>query len=142
MKLLKSLSVIAVFTFLACNAGSSQNLLDVDKFETKLNATPEAQIVDVRTPDEYGSGHLVNASNINIDDAAFDSKIAKLDKSKPTFVYCLAGGRSATAVKKMKDLGFTELYDMKGGFRAWSGAGKPVDTGNGVVAPAEKKLPV
>ncbi len=140
MKLFKSISIIAFFTLAACNAGTSQSLLDIDKFEAKLNAAPDAQIVDVRTPEEFGSGHLLNASNINIDDAAFDTQIAKLDKAKPTFVYCLAGGRSANAIKKMKDAGFTELYDMKGGFRAWSGARKPVDTGNGVAAPVEKKI--
>ncbi len=140
MKLFKSISIIAFFTLAACNAGTSQSLLDVDKFEAKLNAATDAQIVDVRTPEEFNGGHLLNASNINVDDAAFDSKISKLDKSKPTFVYCLAGGRSANAVKKMQDAGFKEVYDMKGGFRAWSGARKPVDTGNGVVAPAEQKI--
>jgi thioredoxin 1 len=140
MKILKSLSVITLFTLVACNAGSSQNVLDVDKFEAKLNSASNAQVVDVRSADEFDGGHLANATNINVDDASFTDKISKLDKSKPTFVYCLAGGRSATAVKKMKDLGFKELYDMKGGFRAWSGAGKPVDTGNGVAAPVEKKI--
>jgi thioredoxin len=140
MKLFKSISIVAFFTLAACNAGTSQNLLDVDKFEAKLNSSADAQIVDVRTPEEFGSGHLLNASNINIDDAAFDTQIGKLDKAKPTFVYCLAGGRSANAVKKLKDAGFTELYDMKGGFRAWSGARKLVDTGNGVVAPAAQKI--
>lgn len=140
MKIIKSIAIIALFTLAACNAGTSQSLLDIDKFETKLNASPNAQVVDVRTPDEFDGGHLVNASNINIDDAAFATKLGKLDKTKPTFVYCLAGGRSATAVKKMKEMGFTELYDMKGGFRSWSGAGKPVETGKGVIAPAEKKI--
>lgn len=139
MKLFKSIAIVTIFTLVACNSVTSQNVLDVDKFEAKLKSTADAQLIDVRTTDEYNSGHLTNAVNINVDDAAFDANIARLDKSKPTFVYCLAGGRSANAVKKMKDAGFKELYDMKGGFRAWSGAGKPVDTGNGIAAPVEKK---
>lgn len=138
MKVLKSISVIVLLLFAACQPGTSQQL-DVDKFETKLSQSPNAQVIDVRTPDEFSGGHLVNAQNINVDGGSFKQDIAKLDKNKPVFVYCLAGGRSANAAAILKAEGFKEVYDMKGGFRAWSGAGKPVDTGMGIVAPAAAK---
>ncbi|MBS1488433.1 MAG: rhodanese-like domain-containing protein [Bacteroidetes bacterium] len=48
----------------------------------------------------------------------FKEKVAKLDKSKPVFVYCLAGGRSKSAAKIMADLGFAAVYDLSGGYRA------------------------
>ena len=111
---------------IACNQGSGQGLLDVAQFEAKLNAKQDAQVVDVRTPEEYNEGHLANAQNINVDGADFSTQVAKLDKSKPVFVYCLAGGRSAGAAEKLKKQGFTEVYDLKGGIRAWKAAAKPL----------------
>lgn len=119
-----------------CNQGSGQNALNVDQFETKLNSKPDAQLIDVRTPEEYKDGHLVNAKNINIDGADFKTEVSKLDKSKPVFVYCLAGGRSANAASQLAKMGFKEVYDMTGGYRAWSKAGKPIDDGKAAdVAP-------
>lgn len=131
--------LMALFIVAACNTGTSQGLLDVDQFEAKLNSKTDAQLIDVRTPDEFNGGHLVNAQNIDFNAADFDSRVAGLDKSKPVFVYCLAGGRSASAATKLTKMGFKEVYDMKGGFRAWSGAGKAVQTDKGIVGTQAKK---
>ncbi len=137
MNLVKIGFLIVVLATTACNQGSGQGLLDANQFEAKLNAKPDAQVVDVRTAEEYNDGHLANAQNINVDGADFNTQIAKLDKSKPVFVYCLAGSRSATAAGKFKKLGFTEVYDLKGGIRAWKAADKPLAS-----AKAAQKGPV
>src|SRR5688572_17949871 len=68
--------------------------LNANEFETKLNTTPNAQLVDVRTPEEYNEGHLKGSININYQGNSFAEEVAKLDKTKPTFVYCRSGGRS------------------------------------------------
>ena len=129
--LLTSLFVLGI-NFSSCQTNqtskqqSSGGKISVDEFEQKINSTKDGQVVDVRTPEEYTKGYVKGAKNINWNDAGFETEINKLDKSKAVFVYCLGGGRSAAATKKMKDLGFKEIYDMQGGMMAWNNAGKPV----------------
>lgn len=76
-------------------------------------------IIDIRTPQEYRQGHLKNAVNINLFDRAFLEEIDKLDKSKPVFIYCRTGNRTSSASKKMLNLGFQQVYDLKGGISNW-----------------------
>lgn len=118
---------IVLLSFTACSSGSNaatKNATDgkisIANFKTKLANTPNAQLVDVRTPAEVSKGTLENAVNIDFRSADFDTQINTLDKSKPVFIFCQSGGRSGKGYKKMKDLGFSEVYDMKGGYGAWS----------------------
>ncbi|MGB0431368.1 MAG: rhodanese-like domain-containing protein, partial [Bacteroidia bacterium] len=88
-------------------------------FEKQMKDKPGI-ILDVRTPDEYRQGHIDGSLLIDWYSKDFDTKVAELDKSKPIYVYCHVGGRSASAMKKLtKQLGFTEVYNLKGGIVAW-----------------------
>jgi thioredoxin 1 len=136
MKLIKivtiaMLSLICGLNFTSCqnteNVKSFIGKVAVNEFEQKLNESKNAQLIDVRTPEEYVEGHLQNASNIDYRGSDFDEQIKKLDKSKPVFVYCLSGGRSGNATEKMKSMGFKEIYDLKGGINAWKNADKPLN---------------
>jgi rhodanese-related sulfurtransferase len=100
--------------------------LDPQNFDIKLKETKEAILIDVRTPDEYAQGHLANALSIDIYANDFKSRLSKLDKTKPVFVYCKAGSRSGSAVDIMEDLGFKEIYDLSGGIISWQKANKPI----------------
>ena len=97
--------------------------IDVELFAKKLKSEQNLQIIDVRTPDEFNSKHLENAVNIDFNNSNFSAEISKLDRSKPTFVYCLSGVRSASTSAKMIELGFTEVYTMKGGMMKWNALG-------------------
>jgi rhodanese-related sulfurtransferase len=99
--------------------------LSTTDFQKKLAAESAAIILDVRTPEEYANGHLQNATTINFYDADFKEKASKLDKTKPVYVYCAAGGRSAKASKILQDAGFKTVYNLLGGFNGWSAAGLP-----------------
>ena len=77
-------------------------------------------VVDVRTPNEYNAGHLENAININFYDPNFKTEIVKLDHSKTILVYCKSGGRSGKSMSIMKENGFKTVYNMLGGYSAWS----------------------
>lgn len=92
-------------------------------FAAKVKATPNAQLLDVRTPQEFASQHLDYAQNINWNGDDFEAKVAKLDKSKPVFVYCMAGSRSKKAAVKLEELGFQKIYDLQGGIMKWNAAG-------------------
>jgi rhodanese-related sulfurtransferase len=96
-------------------------------FEAMLKTDVTVQLVDVRTPDEFQSGYIAGAQNLNIQDADFAKKIGQLDKTRPVLVYCAMGGRSAKAASQFSKLGFPNVYDLKGGMTAWKAAGKPVE---------------
>lgn len=120
----------AMMSLNACNTPNAKpketptGVISVNLFEEKLNATPNPQIIDVRTPEEFEGGHLLSAVNIDWNGTDFDQKINAMDKTKPTFVYCMSGGRSHEAAAAMTKAGYTEIYEMEGGMRAWLKAGK------------------
>ena len=83
-----------------------------------LLKSEDVQLIDVRTPEEFSSGHINGAENVTYD-ADFAEKLAKLDKSQPIAVYCNKGGRSAKSAALLKEAGFKEIYDLDGGLSAW-----------------------
>jgi len=111
-----------LFTSCTNSQPSNTNLSAVD-FNKKMESLPEGNIVDVRTPQEFSEGHIKNAINIDWNGSAFDAQISKVDKTKPVFVYCLGGGRSASAASRMREMGFKEVYELDGGMMAWRSSG-------------------
>lgn len=123
MRYLFFLFFVMTLGFSACGGAQGQEAIAPKDFEKKIKGN--TQLIDVRSPEEYASGHIPNFENINIAAVGFKDKMAKLDKLKPVFVYCAVGGRSAQAASMLRDMGFTEVYDLKGGIRAWANAGLP-----------------
>lgn len=79
----------------------------------------KVQLIDVRTSDEFKSGHIKGAKNIDFFSANFISEFSKLDKEKPVYIYCRSGSRSRQSANKLIAMGFKEIYDLRGGFMAW-----------------------
>lgn len=104
-------------------------LLSADRADSLLKATPNLQVLDVRTAEEFAGGHLQQARNLDVRDSAFVRNLRRLDPSRPVLVYCLVGGRSAKAAALLAQNGFT-VYDMQGGFTKWNAAGKPIEGGS------------
>lgn len=99
--------------------------VDVPEF-SKLVDSREGQILDLRTPEEWADGTIKNAIKMNFFDANFNTQLTNIDKNKPVYIYCKSGGRSGKAREKMKEIGFTTVYNLNGGIRAWTGAGKEI----------------
>ena len=110
--------------------GKSQTNYSATEFAEKIKELPSAPIVDVRTPDEFAKGHLQNAKNIDWNGADFSKQTALLDKSKPVFIYCFSGRRSAAAASQMRSEGFKEVYELNGGMMKWRAANLPETTDN------------
>ena len=104
--------------------------LDAIEFSEKIKLTDGAVIIDVRTPGEFSEGHIPHAVNIDWLGSDFDFRLGKLDTSKPVFVYCLSGRRSASAVDRMLKLGFKIIYELDGGILKWREAKLPESTVN------------
>ncbi len=132
---MKKYITVALITFTvilnSCSTGQTQNAktnLSAVEFAEKIKELPNAPIIDVRTLNEFSGGHLQNAQNIDISVSGFDQQIETLDKSRPVFVYCLSGGRSASAASAMREAGFNEVYELDGGIMKWRGANLPETT--------------
>jgi thioredoxin len=112
------------FLFVSCQGQPSKAIhtVDVNTFSEKLKSNETPQLIDVRTPEEYSVGHIEKAFNINWFDENFVNRVSKYDTAKPVFVYCKVGGRSAKAADKLAELGFTEIYNLDGGYMKWNAA--------------------
>ncbi len=74
-------------------------------------------LIDVRTEEEYESGHIKGSVNIPVD--SLESKLGKVARDKKIIVYCKLGSRSRRAAKILVDNGFKEVYNMVGGIEEW-----------------------
>jgi rhodanese-related sulfurtransferase len=126
MKKLFAVVAASALFLTGCGSSGATNLGAAD-FQAKAQ---EAGVVtiDVRTSGEFIGGHLENAINIDVEAMNFDSEIAKLDKHTTYAVYCRSGRRSQVAVDRMKDAGFTKLFNLNAGVEDWISAGLPLVT--------------
>lgn len=99
--------------------------VDASTFQAMIAEKQEAQLLDVRTPEEVGAGMIAGAMHMDFYEGNFKDQLSTLDKSKPVLVYCAAGGRSGKAMDIMQKMGFSEVYNLAGGYRGWSNAGLP-----------------
>lgn len=93
----------------------------------KLMQDKKIRVIDVRTPQEFETGSIGTAENIDYRNKNFMDSIAKLDKTKPVIVYCERGGRSSKCTEAMKEAGFTKIYDLDGGISQWKFDGRDIE---------------
>ena len=94
--------------------------LSLETFLSKLEGDDNAVLIDVRTPQETAEGIIPGASEIDFRASNFSQKISELDKDKAYYLYCRSGARSANAMNMMKEMGFPEVYNLVGGYNAYS----------------------
>lgn len=130
MKKIFSLSLlfgINLLVLTSCTSSAQNTNIEVMEFE-KAISQPNVQLLDVRTAEEFASGHIKNALQADWNnDSQFEERVKALDKSKPLYVYCLSGGRSKSAMQWLMDNGFTNVYNLNGGIGAWDRAGKEIE---------------
>jgi rhodanese-related sulfurtransferase/rubrerythrin len=81
-------------------------------------AGPAATLLDVRQPGEYAAGHIPGAKLIPLTELT--ARLAELDAGRPAIVYCAIGGRSRVAAQLLAAKGFTEVFNLAGGIKAWN----------------------
>lgn len=97
---------------------------------TLLINRQDAQVIDVREPDEFAAGHMPEARNIPAGKLA--ERITEIEKykEKPLILCCASGMRSAKACDELKKLGFGSLHTLGGGIDSWRQAGLPIKKGS------------
>jgi len=94
----------------------------------RANPPDDLVILDVRTTEEFDSGHLEGAVMLDFYDPDFAAQIAELDPDVPYLLYCRSGNRSGQTAEIMEQLGFADVADVDGGILAWADAGLPIVT--------------
>lgn len=106
--------------------GGSAVLSATDYKSRYVDGKEEHVLVDVRTPEEFASGHIPGALNIPLQELG--QKTDRLAKDKALILYCRSGSRSAHAAGMLGRLGYTNVQDL-GGIYHWTSAGYPIKTG-------------
>jgi rhodanese-related sulfurtransferase len=119
-----------VFLLIACLPtvllGQDKKDLSPEEFE-KAISRPGQQVLDVRTAAEYQQGHIKEALQADwLKKEQFMERVHYVDKNKPVYVYCASGPRSTAAAKWLRENGYGEVYELKGGFIKWKSEGKPL----------------
>ncbi|MGN7203444.1 rhodanese-like domain-containing protein [Pedobacter sp. SAFR-022] len=94
----------------------------VQELKQKMDNNEDFQLIDVRETFEYETSNL-NGENIPLGGILIEAD--KIATDKPVIVQCRSGKRSAAAVMQLEQLGFTNLYNLKGGILAWQEAFDP-----------------
>ena len=79
----------------------------------------DIEILDVRTSEEFSSGKILGARNIDIRNPDFLTQIKKLPRDKTYLIYCRSGARSAQASEVLSELGFENVKNLSGGVIRW-----------------------
>ncbi|TRO65535.1 rhodanese-like domain-containing protein [Christiangramia sabulilitoris] len=96
--------------------------LNQEDWQEKLKNDDDAVILDVRTEEEVEEGYIPDSKNIDIyKGQGFINEVEKLDKSKHYYIYCRSGKRSSQACTLLDQMGFSETYNLLGGFSEWEG---------------------
>lgn len=107
----------------ATNSSHMLQTVDPDTFATQ-NAEQNRIIIDVRTPEEFASGYIEGATNVDFYEPGFADTISQLDKNAAYSVYCRSGNRSGQTLDLMESLGFTNVLDLEGGIGSWVASGR------------------
>ena len=103
-----------------CPPSDQSAILSKEDFQKAISST-DVQLVDVRTPHEFRTGNIERSVNIDFfQPTVFDMKFQNFDKDKPLYIYCRSGARSQKAAMKLQEMGFKQIFDLRGGYMAWN----------------------
>ena len=100
--------------------------VDVHETRERLQANPKARLIDVREDAEWEAGHAEGAEHLGKGIIERDIEASVPDKSTELILYCGGGYRSALAADVLQRMGYTQVFSMAGGWKAWKEAGAPV----------------
>ena len=98
---------------------AGQELITWQEYTKMSQEQTDFQLVDVRTPEEFGAGSIEGAVNIDFYADDFEAQLEQLDKTRPLVVFCKSGGRSNKTATRCKEIGFEKVYDIEGGYNQW-----------------------
>jgi rhodanese-related sulfurtransferase len=95
----------------------------------RISTNGDARLIDVREDDEWRAGHAVGAEHLGKGIIERDIEESVPDKATEVILYCGGGYRSALAADVLQQMGYTNVWSMAGGWKAWKDSGAPVEIG-------------
>jgi rhodanese-related sulfurtransferase len=124
-KLIASFAALILLAGCSSTGSATTVNLNVSEFSQKITE-PGVIIVDVRTSEEFASGHIEGALNIDFNSGNFANEITRLNPSETYAVYCRSGSRSGQAASIMHKAGFHDVSNLNGGVIDWTNDGLPL----------------
>ena len=127
---MKTKLLLPVLALMLCSFSTITAQTKVEVNSKQVNAMLQKDkkwiVLDVRTAEEFNSGHIKGAVNIDIRQPDAFSKIDKLNKNAKYIVHCRTNHRSGMAVEHMMQSGFKNIYQMMDGWSGWLSNNLPV----------------
>ncbi len=99
----------------------------VEETTTRLSQNPDARLIDVREDNEWQAVHAAGAEHLGKGIIERDIEDKVPDKSTEVILYCGGGFRSALAADVLQNMGYTNVFSMAGGWKAWKESGAPIE---------------
>ena len=100
----------------------------VDETRGRLKNSPETKLIDVREDNEWDAAHATGAIHLGKGIIERDIEATVPEKSTELILYCGGGYRSALAADVLQQMGYTNVFSMAGGWKAWKESGAPVES--------------
>jgi rhodanese-related sulfurtransferase len=114
------------FLKLVNEAKSRIREVTVEETRARMRSNPEVRLIDVREDHEWEAAHAAGAEHLGKGIIERDIEATVVDKSTELILYCGGGYRSALAGDVLQQMGYTNVYSMAGGWKAWNESGAPV----------------
>jgi rhodanese-related sulfurtransferase len=100
--------------------------VSIDETRARLDANSNAKLIDVREDNEWNEAHAAGAEHLGKGIIERDIEVRVPDKSAELILYCGGGYRSALAADVLQQMGYTNVWSMAGGWKAWKESGAPI----------------
>ncbi len=126
---LKTIFIVLLMSLIQVIRGQeiSTNILECDDFFKEVYEKGKSQLFDLRVAEEYNTARLVDAILVDTKQK-FELYLEAINKTDTIFVYCEKGKRSKECSQWLNDLGYINIFQLKGGFSNWRKSGFPIDS--------------
>ena len=118
------------FLKLVNDAKSRIREVTVAETQARLASDAGVRLIDVREDNEWDAAHAAGAEHLGKGIIERDIETAAPDKASELILYCGGGYRSALVADVLQQMGYTNVYSMAGGWKAWKEAGAAIETAN------------
>ena len=121
------IAILSLFLIFSCDYLSPTDINFISDSDLIEMQEIDYILLDVRTPDEFSSGYIKNAINLDFYSETFQNDILSIDKNLPIVLYCRTNNRSTKTANILKENGFKEISVLEGGITDWVKNGNDIN---------------
>ena len=129
--LVAATAIVAVLAVLVEIRSRTESFAAVSPQEAIQLMNRGALTIDLRSAEQFAAGHVTGARRMDGEQILKADELLKKHKQKPLIVYCNSGSLAAAAIRKLREQGFAQAVNLRGGITAWRAENLPVEKGSG-----------